>query len=587
MEAPDGWKTIEVISEGDRPEGSSWTLPGSMVGLNTFLVDDGNTLRILVNHELHDAAAISEINLDKGRLTKAIANIFRSNSVGGVEFVKSSQMAYDQWSRNNGQSWRTRVNPGETSFCTFFSSQSYDANTFGADRGFADRVHITGEKCEGGRLFALKSSTRELYQISGITGHVEDVSDAGGMPFDSFEGAALIDTGDTEHVALMLSANGGTWTSHRLYVGRKGVNEYGQRDREDNFLSRNGLMYGEWYYLGNLSSTGAQTWSGELVTESSGSFGAEKVDIMTNPSNPRQVAVTESNGAAYIFDFDFAFGDVEGGPLIKKEQSRFTVMQISGEVVGGGSLHPNGLDSTAPKLRNVKKGNDDGRIWHLNVNGQEKESIGRTRVDGSLFGALDISHLLNYPPSMVMLVTKDGKPSSMTLLLNPELGILVSSQIAEDEAEPPDDGSTCPLKSSPEMLVVQAEEADLLVDASIHTTNGNFCGDGYIVFGDAPDAGIKFNVDIVSAGSYEVSIRYSNGGAAGIFRPGSFHVDYDGQKDDFIFPTSSNWSIWKTETKIVAFNRGRHTLEIWWSSEDLRPNLDWMSVKLVDDARPL
>jgi hypothetical protein len=585
IEASDGWRAIEVITEGDRPRGSSWRLPGSLDGLGAFLVDDGSTLRIEVNHELSKKATISEINLDKGRTMQAIANMVRGNTVGGVEFVKSSDMAYDKWTQNNGESWRAaNLNDGGSGFCRFCSSQAYEANTFGENRGFQDRLYITGEECDDGRLFALKAATRDLYQVSGITGHVQDGSGTGGMPFDSFENAALIDTGDTQHIALMLSADGGTETL-RLYVGKKDVDEYGQPQKDSNFLARNGLLYGEWYYLGSTRSTGSQTWSGEFVTDKSDAYRAEKFeDIDTNPSNPRQVVLAESNSGVYVFDFFLLFGNGEGGSFFNKQDSHFTMKRISDENFGGRS--PDNVDWTRNDKIFVNKDNEEGGIWYMNVKGEDKRRIGTSKTGSESTGILDISHFFDYPPSTVMLTTNQGEPSSMTLLLSPDLESLVSSPNPDEGEEETGSvgGSDCPETSSLENQVFQAEDADLLVDASVSTKEGNFCGDGYIDFGDAPNAGIEFEVDVATAGTYQVSIRYANGGAAGNPRPGSLLVDNVDQNDEFLFPTTHSWSTWKTETKTVVFSEeGRHTVEVWWSLDELRPNLDWMFVNLVDD----
>jgi hypothetical protein len=51
-----------------------------------------------------------------------------------------------------------------------------------------------------------------LYQLSGVTVGPQNVSGYRGMPFDLFKNTALIDTGETNHVALLLSAIAGSQT---------------------------------------------------------------------------------------------------------------------------------------------------------------------------------------------------------------------------------------------------------------------------------------------------------------------------------------------------------------------------------------
>jgi hypothetical protein len=49
----------------------------------------------------------------------------------------------------------------------------------------------------------LKSDSRELYQLSGITGSWDNKPGHGDMPYDSVETAALIDIRDTKHAVLI------------------------------------------------------------------------------------------------------------------------------------------------------------------------------------------------------------------------------------------------------------------------------------------------------------------------------------------------------------------------------------------------
>ena len=53
--------------------------------------------------------------------------------------------------------------------------------------------------------------------------------------------AALVDTGETAHVAILLSPDGGT-RNLTMYVGQKGINASGAEASD--FLSRNGLAFG-------------------------------------------------------------------------------------------------------------------------------------------------------------------------------------------------------------------------------------------------------------------------------------------------------------------------------------------------------
>jgi hypothetical protein len=113
-----------------------------------------------------------------------------------------------------------------SSFMWFCSGHVHEANTFGSNRGFVDRLYIFGEEASAkeygkGRFFALHEST--LHLISGV-GSGNAVSRQGGMnglPEDALENAAMVDTGETGHVVLVLSPDYGTRTL-KIYVGIKG-----------------------------------------------------------------------------------------------------------------------------------------------------------------------------------------------------------------------------------------------------------------------------------------------------------------------------------------------------------------------------
>jgi len=59
---------------------------------------------------------------------------------------------------------------------------------------------MTGEEVSGGRLFAIDLANRDFYQLSGVAGSAS--GGLGGMPFDSWENAALVDTGNTSYVGF-------------------------------------------------------------------------------------------------------------------------------------------------------------------------------------------------------------------------------------------------------------------------------------------------------------------------------------------------------------------------------------------------
>lgn len=122
--------------------------------------------------------------------------------------MRSARQAYKRWSSDGrGATWTNTTSNANTNFKWFCSAQAYQPYTFGRGCGFVDHVYITGEEdsaAKYARLFAIDSVNRDLYQLSRVTGSAPTTGN-GGMPSDSWENAALLDTGETDHVALLLT----------------------------------------------------------------------------------------------------------------------------------------------------------------------------------------------------------------------------------------------------------------------------------------------------------------------------------------------------------------------------------------------
>ncbi len=423
-----GWSAFEVITIGDDPagDGFSWSMPERFDGLGAWL-SDASTLRLQVNHEAIDAT-ISEVNLDLANFRTAISNTISGGTPGGVSFVTSARQAYDRWSSDGGATWTNTSGTSNTSFLRFCSGQSYSPNTFGVDRGFVDNIYITGEEVNFGRLVALDLENRDFYQLSGTVGSGGD--GIGGMPFDSWENAALLDTGEIGHVALLLSPDGGTGDM-KIYIGEKGKDVSGNASND--FLARNGLAYGSYYFLkDSLPSSGTSTnGTFDIATSSRGRLNSSKLeDVDTSPGDPTQAVLGDQNSGLFTFDFDFDFS----GGSFDASGSGFSITKIQDHVddddnffgdadnvdwtaptVLGGTAYPDGLIF-------VNEDTGNGQIWMNTPDGGDLTLIGDTTgISGSTesTGILDISNLVGYNPGSILLTNNQGSNSSLTVLINP------------------------------------------------------------------------------------------------------------------------------------------------------------------------
>jgi hypothetical protein len=448
------WKAVEVISAGDNPAGgANYTMPTTQDGTGAYLVD-ANTLRLLVNHEETDAS-ISETDVHLANLQLVISNMITNGNTGGVTFVTAAQQAYARWSANGGSTWTSTTDKTTTSFYRFCSAQSYEPDTFGPNRGFVDHVFITGEEGSTNRLFVLETATRDLYQLSGVTGNASGVlGGIGGMPFDAWENAALLDTGETQHVALVLSPDGGTQRM-QLYIGIKGKDANG--NNSSSFLARNGLAYGSYFYFNDTLPTTTPSTDGFFDATTAGSLVSTKLeDIDTSPVDPTRFVLGDQDSGAFVFDTNLFFS----GGTFNVGASSFSITRID-DPAGSANAHDNvdwtdatnlGGTSYPDGLVFVNEDNTTGEIWQMNPDGTNQIKVGQTNVGAESSGIFDLSAYVGYKPASILMTSNQGTPGSLTILIHPSAALLDM-----DNDGVADVSDNCP-------VVANADQADFDTD---------------------------------------------------------------------------------------------------------------------------
>jgi hypothetical protein len=440
MTTHNNWEGFEIISFRDNPagDGYDYSMPGKFDGIGAQAV--GDVLRIQVNHELAvGAATISEVLVELNRFRTAIDNV-RSNGggdTGGIPFVLSARQAYTEWSRDGGTTWNITTNASSTSFQRFCSSQSYVPDTFGPGRGFADPLYITGEEISRGRLFVLELESSRLYMLTGVTGSASQTN--GGMPMDSWENAALIDTGETNHIALLLAPDGGT-RRMQLYIGEKGKDLDGLPS--DSFLARNGLAYGSYYFLIDTlpEPLGTVSTNGTFSRLSSAALFSSKLeDVDTNPSDGTRVVLGDQDSGVFTFKFNLDFS----GGTFDAASSGFTLTKIadntSGQNMLGSADNVDWCGATTLSGTNYPEGlifvnedNSSGEVWMMNPDGSGQSLIASTIPSAESSGILDISTLLGYYPGSIVLTDNQKTPfDSLSALINPDASLLPAVAFAQ------------------------------------------------------------------------------------------------------------------------------------------------------------
>ena len=448
INAHNDWKAFEVISVNDNPagDGFSWAMPSTFDGLGASLVD-ASTLRLQVNHEKSDAS-ISEVRLDLANFKNAISNTISSGSTGGGSFVTSARQAYERWTGDGGTTWANTSNTSNTNFYRFCSGQSYSPNTFGTDRGFVDEIYITGEEGSTNRLFALDVNSRDFYQLSGTAGSAS--GGLGGMPFDAYENAALLDTGETGHVALLLSPDGGTQRM-KVFIGEKGKDANGNTSND--FLARNGLAYGSYYFLNDVLPSSGTSTDGFFDATAADALRSSKLeDVDTSPGDPTRVVLGDQNSGVFTFDFDLDFGS--GSFVAASSSFSITQIQAHHDATNNAIGDADNVDWTAPTVlggTSYPEGlifiNEDyttGEIWVNEPDGSNPTLIGDTGTNGSASessGILDISGLVGYRPGSIVLTSNQGSATSLSVLINPDATLDVADPNADFDGDGDIDGA--------------------------------------------------------------------------------------------------------------------------------------------------
>jgi hypothetical protein len=193
-----------------------------------------------------------------------------------------------------------------------------------------------------------------------------------------------------------------------------------------------------------------------------------------------------------------------------------------------------------------------------------------------------------------------------------------------------DNKDECPVGSDnvSSFQVIQAEDVTLY-SGLVKTKRKNYCGTGYVDFDEygspggilgsgngvrekdpiftskdgivqrdneaSASASSRQGIDIVGVsfvfeinypGMYSITVRYANGGELNSNRPGTFLVDGIDINNDFTFKTTFGWDIWSTEQKNISLDTsGRHILDLFWIEVKNRPNLDWLSIELIQQQQ--
>lgn len=230
----DGTYTLLVNSELGSTSGYGYLLPG---------VEGGFT-----------GARVSSLVIDK--------DVDDDASNGYQSAVIAGGLAYDSIYLDGSDTAIDEAADLGAGFKRFCAANLVEANSFGADMGFADRIYLVGEEefvGAGGSFFALDVNGRAIHEVVGFGK-------------GTWESATSIDTGSTDTVAVLLFDD--AKAPLYMWVGTKST------AADASFLERNGLAASQ----------------GTLYTYVTTALDGYETGASTGPDSSDLFAFTEVNG---------------------------------------------------------------------------------------------------------------------------------------------------------------------------------------------------------------------------------------------------------------------------------------------------
>lgn len=151
-----------------------------------------------------------------------------------------------------------------------------------------------------------------------------------------------------------------------------------------------------------------------------------------------------------------------------------------------------------------------------------------------------------------------GTNSTVTIVMNSDMS--VTANFSETSS-----GSTS-------ITLQENETGFCAVDGAIENEHSGYTGDGYANTENAIGNGIDYAVNVGSAGTYTIEIRY----AATSDRPANLIQDGSVILSNISLPSTGSWTTWNTVTTSAYFNAGESELRLEATSSDGLPNIDYL-----------
>jgi hypothetical protein len=126
-------------------------------------------------------------------------------------------------------------------------------------------------------------------------------------------------------------------------------------------------------------------------------------------------------------------------------------------------------------------------------------------------------------------------------------------------------------------VVVQSENGTWDAAGVLETTNAGFTGTGYVNTGNAVGAFSEVTVNVATAGSYSIDIRYANGTT--VDRPADLSINGTVVQAGLSFPGTGAWTTWGDVIVTKTLNAGNNTIRLTATTANGDANLDKVTVQ--------
>lgn len=246
------------------------------------------------------------------------------------------------------------------------------------------------------------------------------------------------------------------------------------------------------------------------------------------------------------------------GPDVHSVDSGSQYVQIAGQPTSG--------DASANTIyTDVKQTSSDDVLQLLNLEGNDNTWRDAGKTTPPVLSDLPVKYYIgpDETPSAVHVVSPDSQQGAAS-----ELPFTTGS-----DANGTYISFTVPRLQNWDMIYIdrsvdtpagnqyEAEQA-LKTNVGVASDHPGYTGAGFVDNFDAANSGVSFTINVPTSGSYNLTLRYGNGGS-----DASRTVAVDGvtaATPDF--PSLGTWDAWSTATVPITLSAGRHTVVVWDSN---------------------